>query len=357
MSAAPEYDVQAQRQTHSTGTASPIVTTSSGNLTDPAKEIGLARTIKDRLKRYLFPDYLMALRQYRQRNGFYPDLLHPHDLSEKVLWLKLHDRSPLHTFCADKILVRDYVAARGGGEFLVPAILVTYDPAEVTSQAIRQDRFVVKTNHDQGGVFICRDRKTFDWEHLRAEIRRRAKTNKYHEFRERQYKDIRPGILVEHFLEGEDGGDVHDIKINCFHGEPRFVQAIVGRLSARRHANFDPDWKLMPFYGRSPVIECEMPRPCALDRMLEMARRLSGPFLFCRVDFVLDGCGRPWFSEITFHPAAGLVRYNPPEMERALGDMIDLSRIDDSRRAQRAAWDESRLLDRGRTWARLEDVR
>ncbi|MBP7002527.1 ATP-grasp fold amidoligase family protein [Amaricoccus sp.] len=317
----------------------------------------MARSLKERLKRYLYPDYLMARRQYRQRNGFYPDLLSPRDLSEKVLWLKLHDRSRLHTLCADKILVRDYVAARAGSEFLVPTLLVTYDPSEVTAQAIRQDRFVVKTNHDQGGVFICRDRESFDWEDMRAKIRKRAKTNKYYEFRERQYKDIRPGILVERFLEGERGQDVLEIKINCFHGEPRFVQAIVGRFSERRHANLDPDWRRMSFHGRSPEIEHDLPRPRALERMLAAAARLSEPFLFCRVDFLLDTSGRPWFSEITFHPAAGLVRYNPPEMERALGDMIDLSRIDESRRAQRAAWDESRRLDLGRTWARLQDAR
>ncbi|MBP7241060.1 ATP-grasp fold amidoligase family protein [Amaricoccus sp.] len=309
------------------------------------------------MKRYLYPDYLMALLQYRHRNGFYPDLLKPRDLSEKVLWLKLHDRSRLHTLCADKILVRDYVAGRAGSEFLVPTLLVTYDPAEVTPDAIRQDRFVVKTNHDQGGVFICRDRETFDWDDTRAQIRKRAKTNKYYEFREPQYKDIRPGILVERFIEGEKGQDILEIKINCFHGEPRFMQAIVGRFTDRRHANYDLDWKRMPFQGRTADIEHDVPRPDALDRMLAAAARLSEPFLFCRIDFLIDASGRPWFGEITFHPAAGLVRYNPPEMERALGDMLDLSRIDESRRVQRAALDESRRLNLGHTWAHLQDVR
>lgn len=313
--------------------------------------------MKDRVKRYLYPDYVVARRQYFYRNGFYPNLLNPQDLSEKILWLKLHDRSPLHTMCADKIRVRDYVAGRAGSEFLVPSLLITYDAAEVTPQAIRQDRFVVKTNHDQGGVFICRDRDSFDWEGMRAQIRQRAKTNKYYEFRERQYKDIRPGILVERFLEGVGGEEVLEIKINCFHGEPQFVQAIVGRFSDRRHTNFDLNWNRMHFYGRSPDIEYDLPRPRALDRMLAAARRLSEPFLFCRVDFLLDSAGRAWFSEVTFHPAAGLVRYRPDDKERALGDLLDLSRIDESRRRQRAAWDESERQDLGRTWARLQDAR
>lgn len=304
--------------------------------------------MKERIKRFLYPDYLFARRQYFHRNGFYPNLLAPRDLSEKVLWLKLHDRSPLHTLCADKILVRDYVAALAGPEILVPSLLVTYDVDDVTPQAIREDRFVVKTNHDQGGVFICRDRATFDWEDMRAQLRRRSKKNKYYEFREQQYKDIRPGILVESFIQGENGGDVLEIKVNCFHGKPTFVQAIVGRFTERRHMNYDLDWRRMQVYGRTPALEFELERPRALERILAASATLAAPFLFARIDFLVDAAGRPWFSEITFHPAAGLVRYRPNEMERALGDLLDLSRIDESRRMQREVWEANRKLHLGR---------
>jgi hypothetical protein len=296
----------------------------------------LARSIKDVVKRHFYPDWVLARRQYFYRNGFYPDLDDPRDLSEKVLWLKLHDRSPLHTQCADKIRVRDYVNARLGPELLVPSILVTYDPKDIVPEAIAEERFVVKTNHDQGGVFICRDRAGFDWPGVRAQLMARSKTNKYYEYRERQYKDIVPGILVERFVEGENGRDAIEVKINCFHGVPGFVQVIVDRFTDRRQVIYAPDWSPLPIHGRSPPVEGGLPRPERLDHMLRDAAELARPFLFCRVDFLLGTGGRPWFSEITFHPAAGLVRYRPPEMERALGDMIDLSRLEESRRLQRA---------------------
>ena len=296
------------------------------------------REIKDRIKRYFFPDYMLARRQNYFRNGFYPDLDQPKDLSEKVLWLKLYDRSPLHTRCADKILARDYVAARIGPDFLVPKILSSYDFDVVNPETISAPRFVVKSNHDQGGVFICTDRDEFDWVGVRQALRARARVNKYYEYQERQYRDIRPGVLVEDFIPGEHGRGPLELKINCFEGRPHFVQAIVDRFEKRRHVNYDLDWRRMDLHGRSPGLEYDLPRPECLDRVLAAAAELAAPFLFCRVDFLLGPGGRPWFGEITFHPAAGLVRYNPPEMERALGELLDLGRFYEFRTRQRRLW-------------------
>jgi hypothetical protein len=291
-----------------------------------------------RLKTLIVPDYILASRQYHHRNGVYPDLKDPKDLSEKVLWLKLHDQSPLHTFCADKILVRDYVAHRIGAPFLVPALLTTYQLERVTPEAIAEPRFVIKTNHDQGGVFICLDRGKIKWPEVHAQLRARLRTNKYYEYQERQYKDIRPGVLVERFIEGDAGGSPVELKVNCFQGAPRVIQVILDRFGRRRQAFYDQDWTLLPMHGRAAPAE-PIPRPARLDEILAAAATLAEPFLFVRADFLLGAGGRGWFGEMTFHPAAGLVRYNPPAMERALGDLIDIRRFKEFRRIQRRIWD------------------
>lgn len=299
--------------------------------------------VKALLKRRLRSDHAVTRARYFHANGFYPDLVHPKDLSEKVSWLKLHDRSPLHTRCADKIRARDYVAGRVGAECLVPALLITRDPRDVAPEIIPAARFVVKTNHDQGGVFICRDRDAFDWAGVRREVAARMKVNKYPEFRERQYRDIAPGILVEALVEGAAGApSPQEIKINCFHGAPGFIQVVLDRFGDRRQVFLGPDWTRLPMRGRAAPLAGEPPRPPHLERMLRDAARLAAPFLFARVDFLYgEGAAgegaRHWFSEITFHPAAGLVRYRPPGMERAWGEMIDLARLADSHSLQRAA--------------------
>ena len=293
-----------------------------------------ATKLKRVIRQYLVPDNLVIRRQYRSRTGIKLNLVDPKDLSEKVQWLKLHDRSALHTMCADKIKVRDYVADVLGKDILVPAVRVTYDPADISPDVIREKRFVIKTNHDQGGVFICQDRATFDWQGVRADVTRRLALTKYHEFREYQYKGIRPGILIENFVEAEHGGNASDLKIYCFHGQPRFIQVVVDRFENRREAFYDPSWTRMGFKAPVKQLDEGLARPPCLDRLLRAASQLSEPFLFCRIDFLYGNGDRAWFGEVTFHHGAGLIRFDPPEFERAFGDMIDLSRLAETRRRQ-----------------------
>ncbi|WP_428391757.1 hypothetical protein [Lichenicoccus sp.] len=76
---------------------------------------------------------LLVRRRLRHRLqtalGYIPDLRHPRTLNEKVAWRMLHDRNPLIPLTIDKLLVRDWVAARVGSEVLVP-LLGAWDRAE-----------------------------------------------------------------------------------------------------------------------------------------------------------------------------------------------------------------------------------
>ncbi len=302
---------------------------------DVTQYIKTARsTIRRLVQRNLYPDRLLISRQYRSRNGFYPDLKNPKELSEKLQWLKLNDRSPLHTMCADKIRARDYVAARVGPEVLSPAYLITYDIDDIRPDRIPQDKFVLKTNHDQGGVFICRDRAAFDWDKVRADVGQRMTQNKYLDFREYQYKNVKPGVLVEALMEGENGEAPREVRLYCIHGKPTFIEVVQERFGDRRESFYDPDWKRMLFIGRSMQPDEALPRPPYIDRLMAYAERLAEPFLFCRVDFLNAGGDECWFGEITFYHAAGLLRFTPLDFERRFGEMVDLSRLDESKRLQ-----------------------
>ena len=59
-----------------------------------------------------------------------------------------------------------------------------------------------------------------------------------------------------------------------------------------------------------PIVEME--RPWHLEEMLEVARRLSGPFEFVRVD-LYDTPKGVRFGELTFTPTNGNIRFFPPE--------------------------------------------
>ncbi|NQU54345.1 MAG: hypothetical protein HQ522_17605 [Bacteroidetes bacterium] len=62
-------------------------------------------------------------RHYRKTFGSYPNLIKPTLFSEKIQWLKLNQRTALHTICADKFKVRGYVKERTGDVVLFSAAI------------------------------------------------------------------------------------------------------------------------------------------------------------------------------------------------------------------------------------------
>lgn len=87
-------------------------------LTDPSYR---TRVLADRgfYDRLSDRDYLEKL--YRAHMGRPLELEHPETLNEKLQWLKLYYRDPLHTVLVDKYRVRDYVAEKLGGGASHPA--------------------------------------------------------------------------------------------------------------------------------------------------------------------------------------------------------------------------------------------
>ena len=75
---------------------------------------------------------------------------------------------------------------------------------------------------------------------------------------------------------------------------------------ATAHVNFvDMNWSLAPF-GRTDYLPFEElpPKPATFDEMAGLAKKLSFGIPFVRVD-LFEYCGRPRFSEMTFHNCSG----------------------------------------------------
>jgi hypothetical protein len=90
------------------------------------------------------------------------------------------------------------------------------------------------------------------------------------------YKDVKPRILIERFIGGEDGKAPYDYKILCFGGEPAYVI-----VDADRYEGPNPEFLQPPTgSGRTsstadPPIPRDIPRPEHLSEMLRRCRKLS----------------------------------------------------------------------------------
>ena len=231
----------------------------------------------------------------------------PTTLNEKLQWLKFNYRFPLQSIVSDKLLVRDYVAEKIGAEYLIP-LLGTWENYDDVDFDKLPEKFVLKCNHDSGGLVVCTDKSKLDHKEARNRVEKSLKSNFFYIGREYQYRNIKPRIICEQFI--SDNGKVPmDYKIYCFNGKPDVILVCKDRFSDNTHRAsylyFDQEWRFQPLNkGDETLTEVDVPKPKNLDRMIEIAKDLSKDFLFARIDlYNIDG--QIYFGEITLSPNSG----------------------------------------------------
>ena len=127
----------------------------------------LAKRIKYALR--FLPDEAYIQLYYFARFHRFANLKHPTTFNEKLQWLKLHNRNPLYNTLVDKYAMKKWVADNIGGEYVIPAF-ACWESADDIDISDLPERFVLKTNHDCGGVVICHDRATFDLDAAKAKM-------------------------------------------------------------------------------------------------------------------------------------------------------------------------------------------
>ena len=139
-------------------------------------------------------------RMYKSKFKMALDLEHPKAYTAKLQWLKLHDRKDIFTTLADKVAVRDYIKAKLGEEYLVPAFTVYNSVDEIDWEALPQ-RFVLKCSHGSGCNIICTDKRKLDIAKAKKKLSAWMKHSWFWFGREWAYKNITPRIICEHYIE------------------------------------------------------------------------------------------------------------------------------------------------------------
>lgn len=267
--------------------------------------------------------YLKILFKYSV--GYPLDLKKPKTYNEKLQWLKLHDRKPLYTQLVDKLAVKDYVAEKLGPEYVVPVIAGPWDSVDEIDFDALPDQFVLKCTHDSGGVVICRDKAQLDREAVKAKLAKALGRNFYWPMREWPYKNVKPRVFAEKYLDGGAEASPNDYKVLCFAGKALFVQVHKGRFVHHTQDYYDIDWNRLPLVQGIPLSETPDEKPVFLPELLSLSERLSQGFPHLRVDwFFADG--RLYVGELTFYDSSGLEPFDPESYDRFFGDLICLER-------------------------------
>lgn len=272
----------------------------------------------------IFSDEQYIRRIFRYGCGYNPNLDNPQTFNEKLAWLKLHHHKPILTRMADKYEVKEYVSRLIGNEYIVPNYGVWNHFDEIDFESLPNE-FVLKATHDSGGATICRDKSSFDFSKAKARLEHQLSRNFYWAGREWPYKDIKPRIIADKFLDDHTGTELTDYKFWCFNGVPKFVYMTI---KAREiYENFyDMDFSPVDINHGSKRHSPEFERPAAFDKMKELAALLSEGMPFVRVDFFYVE-GHIYFGEFTFFDWGGSRAFGSYEQDLELGKLIDLTII------------------------------
>ena len=278
---------------------------------------------RNRIRVALWSDRRFLQRQYRKAFGFPPDLDDPKRWTEILTWMKLHDRDPLYTVCSDKIAVRKYVSERLGDDVLIPLLATGQGWSDIDYAAL-EEPFIIKTSHGSGGNRIVRDISEVDESELRRKLSRRLKRNHYHRWREWQYKDIKPRLLVERLLVDDDDRTPADYKFHCFNYGDEIeviILVVTDRNEDPRAAYFDESWSYLGYRLVHRPPDTPPARPPFMADLIATAKTLASEFAYVRVDlYWVDG--QVYFGELTFTPASGLSPVSPDEWDFILGEKL-----------------------------------
>lgn len=278
---------------------------------------------------YLLPDSWYLKYRYKQVFGKSLNLKEPQTFSEKIQWLKLHDRKPIYSKLVDKYDVKSIVAEIIGEEYIIKTLGV-WDKFEDIDFDKLPNQFVLKCTHDSASIIICLDKNKFDknqhaWKYNDIYIKR-----DYYHYENKQwvYKGIKPRIIAEEYIKDDKFDSLSDYKLYCFNGIAKGVYVTINRFTNLSVSMYDMDWNLMPFEHIHPNQGEKVDKPKNLDLMKELAERIAkyidNPFV--RVDFY-EVLGKVYFGEITFYPEGGMGYFNPLEWDYILGDWMDLSKL------------------------------
>lgn len=177
--------------------------------------------------------------------------------------------------------------------------------------------FVLKTNHDCGGVVIVKNKQSFlaNTEFLTNSMQKltqRLKTNWYSMYREYHYKNIEPKIFAEEFL----GDELHDIRFHQFFGETKIIQ--VANASHTHNDIYSKDWEKLNIAYLNTPSNCIMDKPKELNNMLKFANLLSKELNYIRIDqFIANN--QFYIGELTLTPNGGTGKFSPASFDKELG--------------------------------------
>lgn len=275
-------------------------------------------------------DETFAAIKYWEATGKKLNLQNPKYFNEKLWWLKINNRQPLMTQCSDKVEVRDYIIEIGLG-YILNDIQGVYSKAEDIPFNVLNGKYFIKCNHVSGinTIYDSDNIESFNYERFKKEFNKALSRNYFGQSREWNYKNIKPKILIERFIESTD--NLLDYRFFCFNGKVKLIFVDIdtalsdGKHNPEAKRNiYNKEFVLQDFtVARENFDPKLVQKPSNLEEMINVAEKISEPFIFCRVD-LYNNKGEIKFGEITFYPGGASQQFSSEQADLKVSGWLNI---------------------------------
>ena len=161
----------------------------------------------------------------------------------------------------------------------------------------------------------------------KKKINKALKHNYYYTGREWPYKNVKPRIIIEEYMQDEKLKELRDYKFFCFNGKVNLFKVDFDRFLEHRANYYDKNLKLLKFGEEvcPPDFEKKIEIPKDIMKMIELAEKLSNEKKFVRIDFYYTN-KKIYFGEMTFYPASGFGKFTSEDWNYKLGKWINIEK-------------------------------
>ncbi|MBD8031829.1 MULTISPECIES: ATP-grasp fold amidoligase family protein [Solibacillus] len=283
-----------------------------------------------RAKRFTFAQIVKLSPIFASRMLFWKtfkynlNLENPQTFSEKLMWLKLFEDVEFKVRFTDKVKMREYMIALGYSHLLVPIIGIFEEIEDIIFEQLPR-KFVIKCTHGSGFTIVCENKRELDYQKTRLQLAAMMATNYALRNAEPHYSKIKPRIIIEHYIEPSRSDISNAYKIHCFHGEPKVIElALDHNTSKQQTIMLTPDWNDTGYIEKKFPYEISESKPKQLEELMAIAKKLSKPFTYVRVDLnIVDE--KIYFNKLSFTPDACLNTEINEQANRELGQWLELN--------------------------------
>ena len=275
---------------------------------------------------------------YKNRFGVELNISAPITFYEKINYIKLFYDNPLMEKYVDKIQVKQLLEEAGYVDKCAKLLAIFKNVNELENyiKDNNQKSFVVKLNHTSGDVYFFNDGKwrdkhgeKIDKRVVYANLKYGLKSNYYYCSFEKPYKNIDPRILCEEYLPSMNNKGLDEYKFFCNYGNIKMINVVYGRQSNSKIAECFTDSNLISLGATQDLkilSDDDVVAPKCFDDMKKFASKMSEQFPILRVDLMTDGV-KFYFCEFTFFDCGGNNIFYPPDSNKKIGDLFDISNI------------------------------